>query len=269
MLTTLIVAALAFYVAGFGLRWRQLQHTAAAHDQATPGTMINWLTLGAIALHAAATYQLMFTPQGFNISLVAVSNAVALVMVVFVAVGNLRLPVANLYLLLFPISVTALAAAVLTPASSADPGGFTPVLITHILVSLGAYSILMMAACQSALLAVQEHQLKNHTLRPGKLLPPLESMERLLLGMLWIGLILLTAAIISGFAFLENMFAQQVVHHTVLTSLSWLVYAFFLGGRYLFGWRGLTTVRWTLVAFALLLLGYFGSKFVLEYLVAP
>ena len=61
-------------------------------------------------------------------------------------------------------------------------------------------------------------------------------------------------------------FHRQVLHHIVLTSLSWLVYVFFLAGRHLFGWRGLTAVRWTLLAFSLLVLGYLGSKFVLEYL---
>jgi ABC-type uncharacterized transport system permease subunit len=34
----------------------------------------------------------------------------------------------------------------------------------------------------------------------------------------------------------------------------------------LFGWRGVIAVRWNLAAFALLLLGYLGSKFVIEYL---
>ena len=52
----------------------------------------------------------------------------------------------------------------------------------------------------------------------------------------------------------------------VLTTLSWLVYTGFLTGHHLFGWRGVTGVRWNLAAFALLLLGYLGSKFVLEYL---
>jgi ABC-type uncharacterized transport system permease subunit len=62
------------------------------------------------------------------------------------------------------------------------------------------------------------------------------------------------------------MFAQRVAHHTVLTTLSWLVYVGFLMGHYVFGWRGITAVRWNLSAFGLLLLGYVGSKFVLEYL---
>ena len=91
-------------------------------------------------------------------------------------------------------------------------------------------------------------------------------MERLLIAMLWIGTALLTLAILTGLLFLDDMFAQRVTHHTVLTTLSWCVYAGFLLGHHIFGWRGVSAVRWNLSAFGLLLLGYVGSKFVLEYL---
>ena len=38
----------------------------------------------------------------------------------------------------------------------------------------------------------------------------------------------------------------------------------FVVGRFFWGWRGMVAVRWTLTGFGLLLLGYFGSKVVLE-----
>ena len=37
-----------------------------------------------------------------------------------------------------------------------------------------------------------------------------------------------------------------------------------LWGRHQLGWRGTTAIRWTLGGFAVLMLAYFGSKFVLE-----
>jgi ABC-type uncharacterized transport system permease subunit len=83
---------------------------------------------------------------------------------------------------------------------------------------------------------------------------------------LWAGILTLTAAIATGFVFLDDMFAQRVVHHTVLAIASWVGYAVLLTGRHFFGWRSSTATSWTLVAFALLILGYFGSKFVLEIL---
>jgi ABC-type uncharacterized transport system permease subunit len=46
--------------------------------------------------------------------------------------------------------------------------------------------------------------------------------------------------------------------------LSWLVFGGLLLGRWRYGWRGIRAVHWTLTAMALLLLAFFGSKFVLE-----
>ena len=124
-----------------------------------------------------------------------------------------------------------------------------------------------MAACQSVLVAVLEYRLhRKKTIRLLRVLPPLQTMESLLFSLLWAGIVVLTLAIGSGFLFLEDMFAQRVVHHTILAIASWGVYAVLLAGHRLFGWRGTTAVRWTLIAFTLLVLGYFGSKFVIEVL---
>ena len=67
-----------------------------------------------------------------------------------------------------------------------------------------------------------------------------------------------------GFLTLQNLFAQHMVHKTVLTLAAWVVFAVLLGGRHWLGWRGTTAVRFTLWGFALLLLGFYGSKVVLE-----
>ena len=46
--------------------------------------------------------------------------------------------------------------------------------------------------------------------------------------------------------------------------LSWLTFGVLLAGRWLYGWRGRTALRWTLSGFVLLILAYVGSRFVLE-----
>ena len=96
----------------------------------------------------------------------------------------------------------------------------------------------------------------------------METMERLLFALLWTGLVLLSVAILSGFSFLEDMFEQRLSHHIVFACLAWFVFAGLLFGHRVLGWRGVTAVRWTLFGFALLLLGYLGSKFVVEILLA-
>lgn len=89
-------------------------------------------------------------------------------------------------------------------------------------------------------------------------------MERVLFELVWAGIVLLTLSIISGLLFLDNFFAQHLAHKTVLSLLAWVIFTTLLIGRYRFGWRGMRAVRWTLGGCALLILAYFGSKFVLE-----
>jgi len=92
-------------------------------------------------------------------------------------------------------------------------------------------------------------------------------MERLLFEMITAGFLLLTLALISGFVFTDDLFAQHLAHKTVLSMIAWVVFATLLGGRYLLGWRSRTALRWTLAGFILLMLAFFGSKAVLELII--
>jgi ABC-type uncharacterized transport system permease subunit len=64
--------------------------------------------------------------------------------------------------------------------------------------------------------------------------------------------------------FINDIFAQHLVHKTLLSFLAWLVFGVLLWGRWRYGWRGSLAVRLTLAGTLLLLVGYFGSKLVLE-----
>lgn len=255
-LTTL--AALAFYASGWAHLWQHRQQTS-------PPRL--WLILAGLACHLIAAHSHLFGDAVMQLSLIYVVNVLTLVITAVVGLASLRLRVHQLLVLIVPLDIIALSAALIFEPGPGDVALIDGTLLAHILISLAAYSVLMLAACQSILLAVLERQLRNPQQSQAPWLGPLDSMEQLLVTLLWIGLALLTLSIGSGFLFLEDVMAQNVAHHIVITSLSWLVYAFFLAGRYFFGWRGLTAVRWTLVAFALLVIGYLGSKFVLEYLI--
>ena len=79
---------------------------------------------------------------------------------------------------------------------------------------------------------------------------------------------LLTLALGSGFLFSEQLFGKPVTftHKNVFSVAGWLTFAILLFGRARYGWRGRTALRWILAGTLLLVLGYLGSKFVLEVL---
>ena len=97
-------------------------------------------------------------------------------------------------------------------------------------------------------------------------LPPVESLERALFSVISIGEAALTVAILAGLLFVTNLFAQHLVHKTVLALVAWAIFASLLFGHWRFGWRGRTAARYTIAGFVALALAYFGSKFVLETL---
>ena len=110
-------------------------------------------------------------------------------------------------------------------------------------------------------LMVQDHQLKHkHMSGIVKILPPLQTMNRLLFEILRAGTLLLTLAIVSGFVFLDDLFAQHLAHKTAFTLLAWLTFALLQLGHWRFGWRGNVASKWTLVGTGLLILAYFWQQ---------
>ena len=218
----------------------------------------------AAALHAGVLYEVVADPQGLNLVFFNALSAFGWIIVLILLVMSIRAPVETLGIGLMPIAaLTVLGSLVFGGAE--DPVEINDAAQLHILISMLAYSLLSFAAMQAVLLAIQLHYLHNH--HPGgfvRALPPLAVMETMLFQLIAVGFVLLTLSLLSGFVYLENMFAQQLVHKTALSILAWAVFGVLLAGRRRYGWRGKVAVRWTLSGIALLLLAYFGSKLVLE-----
>lgn len=135
----------------------------------------------------------------------------------------------------------------------------------HIALSTTAYALLSIAAALAIALARLDRRLrKRQPLGWLGILPSVEALDAGMFQAVGAGFALLTLALFSGFVFVDNLFAQHLIHKTVLSCLAWVVFALLLLGRWRFGWRGRTAVRWVLSGFALLVLAYFGAKLVLE-----
>lgn len=97
---------------------------------------------------------------------------------------------------------------------------------------------------------------------------PLLTLERLTYRFVTAGFVLLTATLVMGYGFGDVLYgpahAWHWDHKTVFSLLSWCTFAVLLAGRWQFGWRGKRANRMLYAGSALLLLGYVGSRFVLE-----
>jgi ABC-type uncharacterized transport system permease subunit len=137
----------------------------------------------------------------------------------------------------------------------------------HVARATTAFAFLTIGAALAAAQVIVDRRLRSR--RPLgilRILTPIESLESGCFHSIFAGFALLTLALVSGAFFVENLFAQHLVHKVVLAIVAWVVFGVLLLGRWRFGWRGRKALRWTLSGYALLVLSYVGSKLVLESL---
>ena len=259
MLETSLTAA-ALYLLIAGLHWRQLRP-----GKNFPGQLMQALTLLALVLHGYSAWVAVQSPEGINFGFFKVSVLIFWTINLAFVLSLARRPLENLLLFLYPLSAVTLLILPAAPGNISPFEEFPTGMLAHIGSSVLAYAVLTLATCQAAVVALQDYRLHHHyTGKVLQLLPPLQLMETMLFELLWIGFLLLSLSIGTGLLFLEDMFAQHLAHKTLLTLCAWGLFAMLLWGRHYLGWRSQTAVRLTLAGFGVLMLGYFGSKLVLE-----
>jgi ABC-type uncharacterized transport system permease subunit len=224
------------------------------------------IALVAMLFHAIILNHLIYRPSGLNLEFFVAFSLISWLISVQILLSSIMRPVESLGIVVFPMSGLAILLALLDFTDPLTISGDNA-LQGHIMISVIAYSLIMLGAIQASLLAYQDHAIRSH--HPGgiiRFLPPMHDMETLLFQFLVFGFLGLSASLISGFIFLEDIFAQHLVHKTALSIVAWFILGILLVGRFQFGWRGKKAIRWSISAFALLMLAYFGSKLVLEFI---
>jgi ABC-type uncharacterized transport system permease subunit len=189
-----------------------------------------------------------------------------------------------LWILILPFAAIAAALPAFFPGVSLSAQSSRPLFIPHLVVGMLAYSFLALAAVHAVLMILAERSLHRPMVpninnaatglggvAHGSLLwlerlPPLLVLEKILFRILLTGFVLLTLTVLSGVVFSEEVFGQpwRLDHKSVFSVIAWTVFAVLLAGRSLWGWRGRMAARITLGGFALLMLAYVGSRFVIE-----
>lgn len=226
--------------------------------------LVRGVGLLAVACHSVVVAATLGSLHTLNLGLFASASLFGWLIALLLVLVSFIKPVLSAAAGLFPLAALTLVLVIGLP-TIADREGLTPGIAIHILTSTLAFSLFAIAAVQAMLLARQNQALRRHHTRGiVQVLPPLTTMERLLFELIWAGMLLLTASLLSGIVFLDNIFAQHLVHKTALSFAAWIIFALLLAGHHVLGWRGAKAVRWTLGGCALLVLAYFGSKFALE-----
>jgi ABC-type uncharacterized transport system permease subunit len=159
------------------------------------------------------------------------------------------------------------AVVLLTKAMNVNASAWLPL---HWAFGLASYGLFGAAVVHAALMRRAERQMRLAA--DANIGMPLLTLERLTFRFAGAGFVLLSATLLAGWWFGEQLYgsghAWRWDHKTIFSLLSWLCFAILLFGRTQLGWRGLTAVRVLYAGTGLLLLAYVGSRFVLEVILS-
>jgi ABC-type uncharacterized transport system permease subunit len=222
------------------------------------------LLLAAWLLHALTLAEgLLGQPPRFGFA-PALSTTVWLVVTVY-AIESRLIPQLRARWALAAVGTFAVLLALTFPGNSYERIA-SPWLPLHWALGIASYGLFGVAVLHAWLMARTERQMRSA--EPGEPGVPLLKLERLTFRFVEAGFLLLTASLLVGGWFAETLYGPQfkslINHKTVFSMLAWLTFAALLLGRARLGWRGRQARKGLYLGSGLLLLGYAGSRFVLE-----
>jgi ABC-type uncharacterized transport system permease subunit len=226
---------------------------------------------GALAAHLLGLFIDARAAGGVHLHFFAALSWVSAGMASVLLLALCFRPIERIGAVVFPIAAAACLLEGLAAAPAPINAALTRAVLqdwriaTHAVLALIAFATLAVAALVAVMLGIQDRALRAKSFAPWlQGAPPLTQVEGLMFQLIGAGFVLLSLALFSGVMFVQDLFAQHLVHKTILAIAAWLVFGTLLFGRWRYGWRGRRAIRLVLTGTILLVLAYLGSKFVLE-----
>ncbi len=224
------------------------------------------LAMAGFFLHGFLLYKWIDVPTGQNLT---VLNLISLTVWLMIFVAMVVAVWRRFSVMLFftvGLGMCSILLALLFPSQNIIDSDASPEDLFHILLSIVTAGILGIVGLNALLLAVQERLLR---LRPDnrliRQLPPLMTMERLLFQTSFVGFVLLTILFFSSVYFFHHDLSYHIIlwPKTILAFSAWCIFALLLVGRFWWGLRGIKAVYVSLSGVLLLVIVYYGSKWLL------
>lgn len=157
--------------------------------------------LAAWGFHLFLLYQYIDTPTGQNLNVFNMLSLTAALWVGTLCLVNVKVALKSLFVAILPLAGLSVFGAMSVQAPGVPmPLGDQPLAVWHILTALASYALLGVAFLQALALALQRRYL---SMAPAsdflRYLPPLETMQRVMMSVLMIALLTLTLSLFFGF----------------------------------------------------------------------
>ena len=261
----IIVTQVLLAIAYAGLAWADRPARNQESAPASPGAL-RWVMALAVLTHVVIVGRLVFQAEGINLSFAVSLSLIGALLALWLWVSGMLMPVPGMAARTLPIVAVSALLPALLPTPHWLPYSTDIVASAHLVVALLAFALFVIAAVQSAAILALQQDLRRGLEAASGSMPPVLTLEKWLFGLIAVGFVLLTATLASGVIFSEALFgkAVQFSHKTLFSGLAWLLFGILLAGRWRWGWRGRKALRWVVIGSLMLLIGYAGSKFVLE-----
>jgi ABC-type uncharacterized transport system permease subunit len=234
-------------------------------DQSRPYLIVAYIFAAiGLVLHTQSLVEVTLPEGGFNLSIGNAAAMIGLELALIALISALDPAMRGMAggMLLLAGATTMLMGA---PGDAGTGVTLAWQVRAHVLIALLSYGLLTVGAIVALFALIQERRLHAARIAPvNQLFAPLETTEKLLIGVTAAGFAGLTLAIASGLSFVNDLLEQHLAHKFALSLLAWIIFGILLAGRFFAGWRGKRAVKLYLWGFATLCLAYFGSRFILE-----
>jgi ABC-type uncharacterized transport system permease subunit len=256
-----LILAAVFYIVAAALLYQSIRKPSESLRNISFG-----IAVAGVLAHASAQYTHWFREGVPNVGIAHLLSLCALVITVILVASTLtQRKLYSAGLVALPIAATVVIVEFFLPHQGLPLSEASTGTAVHMISSVLAFGLLCIAGVYALFVVIIDHFLRHHHLSPlVRSLPALEVLENLLFKLIGLGFILLTVSLASGVMFINDIFAQHLLHKTILSIMAWLVFGILLFGRWRYGWRGSLAVRLTVAGIVLLILSYFGTKLVLE-----
>jgi len=233
-----------------------------------PANRIATLLSIAIGLNIWAIHLLnSVTAEGINFNLATGAAVLTLLVHVIYTIGILRHGIQGLGLFLLPVTSLPLFLVPVLPDAHAANWVHTSSLLetSHLLLSMGAYAILTLAAIHAVMQIMLDRALKKKQLSTVvQALPPLMYIERHMFAQVKAATLLIAISILTGllWQWVELNHLALLNHKVLLALFSLGILVLLQYKRHQASWPTRIASQTVLMAYALLMLSYFGVKLI-------
>ncbi len=255
---TLAFFAIIFYLLATG----SALHVLAYGNKHSRLPLLVSATLALITHALWLSHQISVTPPTSSFNMIHVASLTSLIICTFLTLFASRFNGWQLLPIAYSFALGLFSLTLFFPLNPTVNFPMTPLSLTHLGLSIIAYTMLIIAT----LFALQQQylnlRLKSHRLDLQSHVPALVPLEQRVFTLITSGEILLTLSILMGLYFMQPSLHGAHIHRILLSLTAWSIYLVLICGHFKYGWRGKSVVWMSVIGALVLTLAYFGGHLV-------